>query len=768
MAALRQSLIRILILSQALFLSSCSEVKVLISVLFTETTSLSTSSFEFDEIRSGNRLTCAILGDKSVRCIGTGEAGSLGTFNGGPVLAGTTVKLIATGRDFTCYVSGENSALFCFGRNDKGQLGNPSAGNSIKPVAVMDLESNGLPITEVRSLSAGAEHACAVLKSGRAVCWGDNSVGQLGNISQTGIGARSVLESERNQKPFANVKDISAGGASTCFIARDDSSVFCLGERYGNTRKVNWIPERVDLANSIGSLNNVRQVSVGKGFACALTKGAQVYCWGQNDQNQLGILINVKGMPKASLVQVSYPQEMALSRIEQITTGDSHACAIHRDEKTVYCWGDNRLNQLGSSSSRGNTEQVALGSNNLTLKGVKEVRAGPDRTCIISTRDELFCWGNGESGLLGNPKPLSVYPSRVLDSNLEALAGIAHVQIGGHHSCTLDLSGRMYCFGLNTYGQMGFTRVSGQALQTEASPLKKVSAIDIKGNRVCVIYGEDQRAGCFGGKEFDNLASRPEHNNFILEELKRNNVLIREINALAIGNDQICIVTGSQEVTCIPTGEKSRVESAVKVQDQATHKPLKDIWQVKAQDQFACALSQAEGSAWCWGQSSLEQAKDAHGLLSEGRPLKELIQLAITHEQVCAIKGAERTVYCGNAIDFLKNQFEMAPLKTEDGGILRGVLSLSGGSHHSCAVTDNGKLYCWGSNEYYQFGMKSPKSSLVGVLVPVKNERIRKITRVTTGDTHTCITSTEDPTLYCFGGSFYNGSNSIDPIEYPL
>jgi alpha-tubulin suppressor-like RCC1 family protein len=748
-------------------LGGCSETRVLMSLLFTEATSLSTSAFEFDEMKSGTGVTCAILGDKTLRCVGSGDKGNLGTFNGGPAAITTPVKLIAAGKEFTCYTAGENSQLFCFGKNDKGQLGNPSAGNSPKPVPVLDLDNSNSPITEVKSLSAGEAHACAALKSGRAVCWGDNGQGQLGSASEKMTGARSVMESDRSPKPFAAVKDIVAGASSTCLIARDEGALYCFGERFGSTRKLNWVPERVEYANSVGGLSSIRQVGVGRGFGCALNKAAQVYCWGQNDQHQLGILLAVKGMPKASLVQVRYPQEMALSRIEQLSVGEGHACAIHRDERSVYCWGDNRFNQLGSSSTRGETEQVALGSNNLTLKGVKEVRAGSDRTCIISVRDELFCWGNGAHGILGNPKPISVYPSRVLDQNLEALANVAHVQIGWNHACIKDQREKLYCFGINSFGQLGMQRMSGQALLSETKTLNKVASIDMRGGKTCVVYGEDQRVGCFGDVELDTANKKPLKNSFILDEIKKNNMPLRAVTGIAVGSNQLCVIGATQEVTCIPWVESPTSVAPIKVA-VAGGKPLKDIWQIRSQGGRGCALSQAEGAAWCWGMDRYEQAQQAKSLTIGGGPAKELIQISLTRDRVCAIKGTEREIYCTKPDLTEDEPIDLKPVMAQGGLPLKRILMLSSGLEHFCAVTDAGQLYCWGKNSAYQFGQKQPVQSLEPLPITLKSDRIRRITRVTTGDHHTCVTSADDPSLYCFGKSLIGGANSPDPVDYPL
>ena len=413
------------------------------------------------------------MGDKSVRCLGSGLQGNLGTYNGSSVEASGEVKTSSAGGEFTCYIAGPTAQAFCFGRNDHGQLGNNSVGNSVKPVPVLDSENSNAVLSDVKEITTGFAHACALLKSGRAVCWGDNSQGQLGNPGPEESRPHSVLESEKNPKAFPQVHQIVAGGDSTCLIARDDASVFCFGERFGVKRRVNWVPSRIEIAGSLGTLSNARQLGVGRGFGCVLSRSSQVFCWGKNDMNQLGSLLNIGGLTRATLVQVTYPAEAPMSHIEQIAVAENHACAINRDEKTVYCWGDNRYGQLGNTSVRGNPEQVALGSNNLTLKGVKSVAVGPDRTCILSVRDEVYCWGNGANGLLGSDRVLSPYPLRVLDANGEVLSNSVQLTLGQNHSCVLDNTQKLYCFGLNTFGQLGSKMISSSVIYSDQKPRPK-------------------------------------------------------------------------------------------------------------------------------------------------------------------------------------------------------------------------------------------------------------------------------------------------------
>src|SRR4051812_31979734 len=85
-------------------LVGCSEVRTLFSVVLNGASSLSTSAFEIDEIKSGYKVTCGILGDKSMRCLGAGLKGSLGRFYGAPVTELKDVKQIALGKGFTCAI----------------------------------------------------------------------------------------------------------------------------------------------------------------------------------------------------------------------------------------------------------------------------------------------------------------------------------------------------------------------------------------------------------------------------------------------------------------------------------------------------------------------------------------------------------------------------------------------------------------------------------------------------------------------------------------
>jgi alpha-tubulin suppressor-like RCC1 family protein len=80
---------------------------------------------------------------------------------------------IETDNDYTCGLT-TSSALFCWGSNSSGQLGDGTTTRRLTPVAVSTTE-------RFTTLTAGGAHTCGVATGGTALCWGSNLSGQLGN-----------------------------------------------------------------------------------------------------------------------------------------------------------------------------------------------------------------------------------------------------------------------------------------------------------------------------------------------------------------------------------------------------------------------------------------------------------------------------------------------------------------------------------------------------------------------------------------------------------
>jgi alpha-tubulin suppressor-like RCC1 family protein len=180
------------------------------------------------QVEAGGRHTCALLANGTVWCWGKGGNGELG--DGSTSDSSTPVEvtglpqvvqiaiggtLIAGNSSCALTVAG---AVFCWGWNSAGQLGNGTTSDSDVPVAVTGLSSGVLAIAN----DGGT--ACAMLLSGQVDCWGDNSVSELGDGTSGGISTTPVtvagftaLGTSINSENGASVCGINLAATAQCW-----------------------------------------------------------------------------------------------------------------------------------------------------------------------------------------------------------------------------------------------------------------------------------------------------------------------------------------------------------------------------------------------------------------------------------------------------------------------------------------------------------------------------------------------------------------------
>ncbi len=130
----------------------------------------------------GLNHSCALLNNGLAYCWGANNLGQMGSPVGSvlpvDVRAVDPLSAITAGKDFACGLTTTGMAMFCWGDDAFGQLGNGIEAGGFRARQIVSLT---MPIA---AISAGRDHACAVTSSGAGFCWGNNSAGQLG-ISQT-------------------------------------------------------------------------------------------------------------------------------------------------------------------------------------------------------------------------------------------------------------------------------------------------------------------------------------------------------------------------------------------------------------------------------------------------------------------------------------------------------------------------------------------------------------------------------------------------------
>jgi alpha-tubulin suppressor-like RCC1 family protein len=190
----------------------------------------------FESISVGTAHACGIVGASSgaardVECWGANLNGQAGLPSSSLVSrpnrlglgAKGPLKNVASGGDVSCALFA-NGSLYCWGANERGQLGQGGAGpHSFLPLLVP------LP-TQAIDVSVGDLHVCALLSDRSVWCWGDDSVAQLG----AGPGGPALSGTPTQVlralgHPLKAVHDIAAGGKTTCVTLLGESEVSCWG-----------------------------------------------------------------------------------------------------------------------------------------------------------------------------------------------------------------------------------------------------------------------------------------------------------------------------------------------------------------------------------------------------------------------------------------------------------------------------------------------------------------------------------------------------------
>lgn len=363
-------------------------------------------------------------------------------------------------------------------------------------------------------VTVGANHSCALKTNGNAYCWGSNQYGQLG-------------------------------------IARFDTTCGTGNAQYRCARTPQQVQPGVRFAS----------ISGGGQHTCAITTTREAYCWGANDQNQLG----QSGFSGPTLIRVPGPLPWA-----QISAGATHSCAV-RTDGALFCWGSNDRGQLGNADVTSGFRPVRV----VVPAPVASVSAGDERTCARTTTGTVYCWGavwtSRESGL-------EISRAQTSPQLVPGAPAMAWLSVGTFTTCGADVSGFAYCWEANPRGEMGTgTQVGSTTPQRVATDLEFVQlSAGIVQSCGVVISGAGY---CWGDDSFGQIGVSP---SLLVERCDSQQFLC---------STRPVRVAGRQQFTEISTGFGSHT----------------------------CGVT-TKGNLYCWGLGSSGQRGDGIGAIATSVP----------------------------------------------------------------------------------------------------------------------------------------------------
>lgn len=347
------------------------------------------------------------------------------------------------------------------------------------------------------SMVASAGHTCGLDVTGGVWCWGQNQMGQLGsaatqdssspvNVGDLGAGNRAI----------------STGPVHTCALVAS-GQVRCWG---GNAAGQLGSGTHVDSRAGVeaGSLPGIsRALAAGAEYTCVLNAVGGVLCWGSNAHGQLGV---------AAVDASDTPLDVTGlgSGLTALSSGWYHTCAL-TVAGGVKCWGDNQYGQLGNGTTTDSPLPVDVEGLNF---GVRQISAGAGHTCALTAVGAVKCWGQNQSGQLGNGSNQdSSTPQEVsgLSAGVREVSAGGDASTGAAHTCAITVSGGVVCWGSNLSGQLGDGTNTDSNIPVSVQGLTYgMRAVTAGGAHTCAL-GATGSALCWGDNQYGQLGDGSQH-----------------------------------------------------------------------------------------------------------------------------------------------------------------------------------------------------------------------------------------------------------------
>ena len=228
-------------------------------------------------------------------------------------------------------------------------------------------------------------------------------------------------------------------------------------------------------------------ISAGILHTCGLVGDGVAYCWGYNEEGQLG---DGSHSQRTSPVQV-----LGELRFTALAAGGQHTCGLTANG-AAYCWGLNLTGQLGDGT---NTSRATPGPSGGTAT-FGSIRAAATYSCALDGSGAAHCWGLNDRGQLGDGSDID----RASPVPVSGGLSFTTIKVSTFHSCALTAAGEAYCWGENEDGQLGNGAVTPSPTPVQVASSETFMAVDVGFYHTCALT-VDGRALCWGANNMGQL-----------------------------------------------------------------------------------------------------------------------------------------------------------------------------------------------------------------------------------------------------------------------
>lgn len=794
----------------------------------------------------GGGHICVILEDNSLWCWGFNKFGQAGqpastytvtTPQKILALENDVIIKIATTAHSTCATT-DDGRLYCWGGNNYGQLGINNANTDATspyytevPQLVSSYGQIAADGTQIADIEGGVYSMYARATNGYMYSWGRNAFGQLGlgNQTDTNVPARitGISRVER------------MGGASQAMCAINAlHKLYCWGANHygqvGAGTPGTHVLTPTQVTTTIGS-KNILQVEGGDNHVCARSSDNMLYCWGYNASGQLGYTTATSG-GTITPTQVTNASVTGLTLLD-IATSRSSTCALGTNG-AMYCWGFDANGTLGNGAtdSTGAYWAVvveAVDRTNLAntptvqFDGVAATSVKVIDTNRISAVVPAHAAGavnvqvtnaNGQSatkagGYTYNATPTvtSVNPTQgptaggtsltVNGTGFTNAAYFTDISTKGTHTCGLSSAKQLYCWGENSFGQLGtgdkVDRDAPVNITSQGALLGKTIAQVATGLSTTCVITTDSRVICWGRNQSGKISDTGVDVTLPTDITDRGALVGNGAPVeVDLGDEQICVRTATGKLICWGDNQYGQIGVGSSGNDITTPTLVsvggKTITAVKTGGYTTCALA-SDGTFYCWGRNDYGQVGNgtttspvttpqnisAVGALS-GQTKTTNFDIGLLN--TCMLTSAQKLICWGygarGQLGGILLPSTSTPTDVSNFGDLDGQApaSVSVGRYTICTLTTTGNVICAGQGQFGLTGDRTyiDQTSFRNISYPVGTRgdiKSKVTTKLEVGPYHACAITADEQTS-CWGnnadgrlGRNYTGYTSADP-EY--
>ncbi len=539
--------------------------------------------------------------------------------------------------------------------------------------------------TRIKQVALGDAHSCVLMADQRVLCWGDNTLGQLGDHTKTSRSTPAVAL-VADELGSRNLMSLTAGGNRTCVVAGDTRERLCWGDVPGGvTRDTMPFPE---LANEPNSPQPLLRAELGPSWICGIRDQSEAVCRPDFE----------RGKPTLVVKPTGYAAEMSLA------VGKSHACATKSG--VVECWGDNSHGQLGDGTRQSRTSGKPARA--LHIVDGERVLAGDHHSCVITKNHrELGCWGQNRFGQLGSPGA----KDRASVVALAGLEPVADASAGGVHTCAVrsqKTGPEVHCWGR--------WDISEPCLAAAVEPTADAEYVDLAASSNLCFATRGGLVVCSGTRYNGPVTGRPppRPGPFLVIPGVHGAV---ELDA---GLDHVCARTSNGQVACWGDNKRGQLGVAGKKQsNDAVFPAVSEILQLAAGESHTCIRNKS-GEVYCWGDNGWGQLGHT-GTRFRAEPtrvegLGPVVELSAGGDKTCVVEQS-RAVKCWGYGPLGDGTEDSSP-KPVGVRIKADIADLEVGDYHICGRTTAGALMCWGSNYMGELGLGNRRDRNLPTQVP--------------------------------------------------